>query len=277
MKQLPNEEAHIWSLPQLNGLSLFRARIVTYAFKRHMHDFFVVGLIENGVQKFSYRRAEHFTPPTGIIVLNPGEAHTGESAVQGGFEYRAFYPDTDLMRRVASDIQGFEHDLPFFGQPVIHDAALFQHIYNLHRTLETNHPSLEQESRLVWVLAQLITRHADAGFRLRPVKPERYETRRIRQYIEDHYAEDIRLDELAALVHWNPFYLLRVFRNDVGLPPHAYLETVRVQRACEFLTQKMGLAEVAYSTGFSSQSHFTTSFKSLIGVTPGQYVKAFHA
>ncbi|KAB2860250.1 MAG: AraC family transcriptional regulator, partial [Anaerolineae bacterium] len=201
MKQLPNEEAHIWSLPQLNGLSLFRARIVTYAFKRHMHDFFVVGLIENGVQKFSYRRAEHFTPPTGIIVLNPGEAHTGESAVQGGFEYRAFYPDTDLMRRVASDIQGFEHDLPFFGQPVIHDAALFQHIYNLHRTLETNHPSLEQESRLVWVLAQLITRHADAGFRLRPVKPERYETRRIRQYIEDHYAEDIRLDELAALVH----------------------------------------------------------------------------
>src|SRR5262245_6844974 len=77
----PGESAHIWQVSHLSHLSLLRANFITYAFKRHMHDYFVIGMVEEGLRKFSYQRSQYVTPPTGLIVINPGEAHTGEAAV----------------------------------------------------------------------------------------------------------------------------------------------------------------------------------------------------
>jgi AraC-like DNA-binding protein len=269
----PEDRAKLWSVPQLNGLTLLRASYVKYAFKRHTHDYFVIGMIEDGLQKFAYQHDTFVTPPTGLIIINPGEAHTGEAAIASGFRYRALYPDPEMMQHIASQIRERPHDIPFFSQPVIHDAALFQEIYRLHVTLETAATALEQESRYLEALARLIVRHADTPLSARPVHRARREIQKVCAYIDEHYAEDVKLADLAALVHWNPFYLLRVFRNEMGLPPHAYLETVRIRAGQRLLKQGWSLTQTAYETGFSSQSHFTTTFKQLIGVTPGHYAQ----
>ncbi len=265
------ETAYIWSVAHLNNLSLLRANFITYAFKRHMHDYFVIGMVEDGVQRFDYRHDRHVTPPTGVIVLNPGEAHNGEAAVPSGFRYRALYPETDVLQQIASDIRGRTQDIPFFSQAVIHDQALYADMHRLHLALEEDRSTLEHESRYMQAMARLILRHADARPQIKPAKPEKAEVRRLRSYIEEHHAEDIKLADLASLVNWNPFYLLRVFHREVGLPPHAYLENVRIRQAQRLLRGGLPLAHIAYETGFSSQSHFTTTFKRLIGVTPGQY------
>lgn len=267
------ENAKLWCVPHLNNLQLLRANFVTYSFKRHMHDYFVIGMIEDGVQRFAYRRDQYVTPTTGLIVINPGEAHTGEAAIPSGFRYRALYPETEQMQQIAAEIKGRNRDIPFFSQPVIHDAALFHEFRRLHVALESVSSTLEHESRYLWALAQLIARHADPPPRPNALKRERSEVKKLRRYLDEHYAEDVNLADLAALVNWNAFYLLRVFRSEIGLPPHAYLENVRIREAQRFLKQGLPVIEVAYQTGFSSQSHFTTTFKRLIGVTPGQYAK----
>lgn len=267
------ENAKLWCVPHLNNLQLLRANFITYSFKRHMHDYFVIGMIEDGVQRFAYRRDQYVTPTTGLIVINPGEAHTGEAAIPSGFRYRALYPETEQMQHIAAEIKGRNRDIPFFSQPVIHDAALFHEFRRLHVALESVSSTLEHESRYLWALAQLIARHADPPPRPNALKRERSEVKKLRRYLDEHYAEDVNLADLAALVNWNAFYLLRVFRSEIGLPPHAYLENVRIREAQRFLKQGLPVIEVAYQTGFSSQSHFTTTFKRLIGVTPGQYAK----
>jgi len=267
----PRESAVLWSVSRLNDLHLLRATFVTYAFKRHLHDYFVIGMVESGVQRFAYGRETHVTPPSGLIVINPGEPHTGEAAVEAGFRYRALYPDAETMQRIASEIAGRPREIPFFAQPVFDDPALFRTFQEFHRSLETPAPALEHESNYLHVLAQLVLRHAERRVRAKPVGQERAEIRRLRRFIHDNYAQDITLSALADLVHWSPYYLLRAFRNTVGLPPHAYLETVRVREAQRRLQAGMPLAQVAYETGFSSQSHFTTTFRQVIGVTPGRY------
>lgn len=270
------ETAHLWSVPQLDNLQLLRARFVQYAFKRHAHDYFVIGLIEGGLQKFAYQRDTFITPPHGVIIINPGEAHTGEAAIPSGFQYRALYPQTDVMAQLIAEIRGRHGDIPFFGpSPVINDEPLFKALLRMHRILENPATALEHESLYLWTLAQFIIRHADSHPRPNRTKRERAEVARLRRYIEAHYVENITLDELAALVHWNKFYLLRVFRAETGLPPHAYLESVRVREAQRLLRQNIPLAQIALMTGFNSQSHFTTSFKRMIGVTPGQYMQQF--
>ena len=267
------ENARMWRVPHLSNLQLLQATFITYAFKRHMHDYFVIGMIEDGLQTFSYRGANHLTPPGGLILLNPCEAHTGEAATEAGFMYRAMYPEADLLQQVASDISERQRDVPFFPTPVVHDAPLVTEIIALHHALQAAAPTLEQESRFLWALGHLILRHADSRPPLPAVKRERHEVARIRRHLDEHYAEDVSLAHLAALVNWSPFYLLRVFRKQVGLPPHTYLESIRVRRAQEMLLRGVPLAQIAYDTGFSSQSHLTNSFKKHIAVTPGQYAQ----
>jgi AraC-like DNA-binding protein len=267
------EHARMWYVPKLGGLQLLSATFITYAFKRHMHDYFVIGMIEDGLQTFSYRGAKHRTPPRGLILLNPVEPHTGEAATDAGFVYRAMYPEADLLEKVASDISERPRDVPFFPTPVVHDSLLVGEIIALHKALETAAPTLEQESRFLWTLGHLILRHADSRLPVKAIHAERHEVKRIRRYLDEHFAEDVTLEQLATLVNWSPFYLLRVFRQEVGLPPHAYLENVRVRRAQEMLLRGLPLAQIAYDTGFSSQSHLTNSFKRHIAVTPGQYAQ----
>lgn len=98
--------------------------------------------------------------------------------------------------------------------------------------------------------------------------------REARAYIAAHYGDDLSLTILARLGGLSPFYFARVFRAEVGLPPHAYLESVRIGAARRLLAHGVPPATVAQATGFADQSHFTRRFRRVIGVPPGQYARA---
>jgi AraC-like DNA-binding protein len=268
---IDGESARLWSVPQLNNLQLMRATYITYTFSRHVHDYYAIGVIESGVQTFSYRKAQHFTPPHGMFLLNPDEPHDGGSATAAGFTYRVIYPDAALMQQIAAEIAGHHREIPFFSESVIDDPALDHAFRRLHVALEGESSALEQESRLLMVLAGLITRYADSRFQTRVLGRERREIARARSYLDEHYEQDVTLDELGQVAALSPYYLVRVFHREVGLPPHAYLASVRIRRAQDLLAAGSPIAEVAYATGFSSQSHLTNTFKRFIGVTPSQY------
>jgi AraC-like DNA-binding protein len=67
------------------------------------------------------------------------------------------------------------------------------------------------------------------------------------------------------------FAVLRAFRAETGLPPHAYLNQIRVRRARTLLDQGIAPADVALTTGFADQAHLTRHFKRVVGVPPGAY------
>ncbi|MBI1877856.1 MAG: helix-turn-helix transcriptional regulator, partial [Chloroflexi bacterium] len=75
-----------------------------------------------------------------------------------------------------------------------------------------------------------------------------------------------------AISNLSPFHLLRAFRAELGLPPHAYLTQIRIERAKALLAQGWPVAQVAFETGFADQSHLTKRFKGIVGVAPGQYL-----
>jgi AraC-like DNA-binding protein len=54
-----------------------------------------------------------------------------------------------------------------------------------------------------------------------------------RDFIEEHFGEDVTITRLAALSALSPYYFARVFEREVGLPPHAYLESVRIRKVRE--------------------------------------------
>jgi AraC-like DNA-binding protein len=68
-----------------------------------------------------------------------------------------------------------------------------------------------------------------------------------------------------------PFALLRAFRAETGLPPHAYLNQLRVREARALLDRGVAPAEAAARTGFADQAHLTRHFKRVVGVPPGAF------
>jgi transcriptional regulator GlxA family with amidase domain len=122
------------------------------------------------------------------------------------------------------------------------------------------------------VLTQFILRHADTTPSSRHLGTEREAVRRLREYLEDNYAENVTLDRLAQIACLSPYHLNRVFCAEVGIPPHQYQTQVRVARAKALLSKGMPTKQVAVETGFADQSHLTRHFKRLMQVTPGRYL-----
>ncbi|NJK49324.1 helix-turn-helix transcriptional regulator [Candidatus Gracilibacteria bacterium] len=79
--------------------------------------------------------------------------------------------------------------------------------------------------------------------------------------------------QLVEITNLNRSYLIRVFRQAVGMPPFTYLNQIRVRKAKQFLEKGMSVADAAIAVGMSDQSHLTRHFKRIFGITPGCYRK----
>lgn len=266
------EWVKVWHDAVLGGLELHHATYITHTFARHTHDYYVIGVIEAGVQSFSYRGAQQVTPTGDVFVIHPGEAHTGEAVSPGGYTYRTLYPTVPLLQGACSDIAGCEQGVPFFPTAVIHDGEVARCLRDLHLALTSGVPPLEREARFLQACALLVTRYAEIRAPRPAIGQERSAVQQVRCYLDEHFAEPVSLAELARLVGLSPYYVHRVFEREVGLPPHAYLESVRIRQAQRLLAQGEPIAQVAASLGFSDQSHLTRRFTRLLGITPGHYL-----
>lgn len=269
----PVEKAKFWLDRKLGNLELLSATYVTHSFSRHVHEEFAIGVIENGVERFYHRGAHHVAPAGSVIVVNPGETHTGHAAQKTGWTYRMLYPNAEILQNAAAELSDKAAGIPFFRDPVIRDRRLFALLQQAHVSMEHSPSNLERGSRLLWTLAQLISRHAEKS------PPEHYSSgepravQRAREYLEENYTEDVSLEDLARVAGFSRFHLLRAFREETGLPPHAYLIGVRLKKAKALLLEGLPGARVAQDTGFFDQSHLNRHFKRLVGVPPGQYAQ----
>ncbi|MBB5173889.1 response regulator [Texcoconibacillus texcoconensis] len=98
--------------------------------------------------------------------------------------------------------------------------------------------------------------------------------RQVLKYIEDHFAEDISLNELAVYVQANPSYLSRSFKQQSGYKISEYITKVRIEKAKSLLTdEKLKTQEVARRVGYTNERYFSQIFKKLTSLTPSEFKK----
>lgn len=272
--QESKERAVFWRDGALGGLELLRASYVTHSFAPHAHEGFAIGVVEMGGDRFLYRRSVHVAPAGSLVLINPAEPHTGASALPGGWRYRMVYPEANLLQRAASSLAGRPRAIPYFREPVVNDPPIARALLSLHAMLETQADPLERESRLLEVLAALVERHADALHLPAPIAGEPGMARLVRDYLQAHAHERVALDDLARLTGTSGYQVVRQFQKAMGMPPHAYLTQIRVERAKRLLAQRVSPALVAAQVGFYDQSHLTRHFKRIVGIPPAQYMRS---
>ncbi|MEJ1965552.1 MAG: AraC family transcriptional regulator [Gammaproteobacteria bacterium] len=104
---------------------------------------------------------------------------------------------------------------------------------------------------------------------LRGARLASWQARRLMMYIDAHLGGRIAIDDLAALLRLSKCHLCRAFKSTFGVTAHTWIMRRRVEVAQTLLlTTEASLSEISLSCGMSDQSHFTRTFRRLLGETP---------
>lgn len=100
--------------------------------------------------------------------------------------------------------------------------------------------------------------------------------RAAQNYIDEHYAEKIYLDDIAKAVLLSASYLSAIFKKESGITVTDYINSVRCNAAKELLkTTPLSLPAIAEQVGYSDEKYFQHSFKKFVGITPAQFRRIY--
>jgi AraC family transcriptional regulator len=229
---------------------------------RHTHDQAHLTLIVAGHCWERYQGLKRELSPLTVIYFHPGESHAIDVFNQ---PLRTF--DLELKADWLADK---------LAQPIAPTALLD----NKSRALAGLATRLYREFKEPDDVAQL----AMEGLTLEilaalaristPGKPRQAPPwlRQVVEQIHAGYATTLTLQELARTAGVHPSYLVEVFRTHQQCTPGEFIRRVRIEQAIQQMANvRLSLADIAFNTGFTDQSHFTRIFKRATGLTPAQY------
>ena len=273
MKRENRETVRFINPPGIPYVQVVHGVNMANEFRRHIHEGFCVGIVEQGARVICRGGASTVIPEEGLFVINPGESHACKS-LEEGHSYFIVCVEGAYMAAIAAQISEQAAIVPHFKDVLLHDDKLVAEIRRFFALAEQTSSSLERESVLDSFLSTLIMQYGDAppitcrvGSHVRAMK-------RVCEFIRMNYSQDLSLKQLSRVACLSPYYFQRLFLENIGVSPHDYLVQVRIRKARELLSEGHSIAGVAFETGFVDQSHFTSCFKGSTGITPGGYIAA---
>ena len=267
----PNNEAVLKHADLMGGLHYLAANYSRQEFPRHVHQEYLIGLIESGVHDVWCRGDWWHAQAGSIATFAPDEPHFGGAGSENGWSQKIFYLPEQLVREVLEEIDtgGRLRGTPGFKSAFHYDPGIALGLKHLWYLLDANASDLEIEEKLHQVLPKIFTRYGgweDCVARIAPAN-----LARVRDYIHAYLNEPIQLNDLASIAGVSKRSLIAGFSAHFGLPPQRYLIQIRVNEARNLLRRGVEIADAASAVGFADQSHLTRHFRSMLGVTPARY------
>lgn len=266
------EQRHIYYDYDLQ-IEAYQLSGIVQKFPNHFHEYYVIGFIEGGKRHLWCKNQEFDLSSGDLILFNPRDNHFCAPINGEVLDYRAVNINPDIMSKMAKEITGQDYT-PYFIKNVIYQSDITLSIKHLYHVITKHCPRLEKEEALFFLLEQVLQEYAVPFEEVDILQPNPL-IQALCQYIEEHFSENITLDDLLSMTNFGKSYLLRSFTKQTGVSPYRYLQTIRLDKAKKFLEAGIAPIDAANMAGFSDQSHFTNFFKEFIGLTPKQYQRIF--
>jgi AraC family transcriptional regulator len=253
---------------QVAGLRL--AEIVYppgYMTPEHSHDLPQLCLVRKGLFAEVYDRKNREVRPLSLITRPSGEKHAQRF---DDSEVHCLIVEVDhgWLERVRENWNPLNDSAVHSGLSVWLATRLYKEF-----RLADEASSLAIEGLALELMAELSRHRGKLPGRKPPKSLER-----TRELLHDHFLEALTLDGIARSVGAHPVHLARMFRRYHHCTIGEYVRKLRIEFACtEISTTDCQLALVASRAGFYDQSHFSRTFKRIMGITPGQYRAAFRS
>ena len=265
MRKKRQEIVTITRVPGIPFIRVVSGHAVVNDFARHIHDDLCVGAITSGRRVMTVGDATIDLSAGDLFIVNPGQPHQCDASHAEAHSYSVIVIDAGFLAQIGS--AGI-----VFGNFIAGDAELYRRMMRLVELLLSDESLIEKEGALYSFIDVLIrtcaSSKADEGICVMPEAVSR-----VREYIDEHYAQQLSLEELSSVAGLSPFHLNRLFCAEVGMAPHAYQMHRRIERSKRMLREHHPIADTALEMGFADQSHFSKFFRRIVGTTPANFVK----
>jgi AraC family transcriptional regulator of adaptative response / methylphosphotriester-DNA alkyltransferase methyltransferase len=104
------------------------------------------------------------------------------------------------------------------------------------------------------------------------ISPRKQLVERTTEFLTKNFSRDLTLEEIAKTVYTSPFYLQRIFKEEMKRTPAQFVVEKRIDAAKEFLmSSSLSITAISYEVGFKSPSHFATIFRKVTGFSPSDF------
>ena len=234
-------------------------------FAPHLHEQMELQYILSGRVDMELNGEKVLALPGDLLVINAGVTHR---------EFSDGTPTEKLVLslRLEHMLHGFSDIAPVICSKISGDVFISRLAEELMQELREKEPGYRAlcQSLVMRLAVYLLRNHVEAGQRLHSSgKPDRIKA--VSRYIDKHYMEPMNNKSLAQLLHVSESRFIHLFKEEMGMSPLKYINTVRLRKAKHLLENgECSVMEVAALVGFSDYNHFGRMFRESFGCTPVQ-------
>ncbi|MBE6951409.1 MAG: AraC family transcriptional regulator [Ruminococcaceae bacterium] len=237
----------------------------------HSHSYTELFYIVGGDGQFQINETLFPVQAHQLVVVNPNTIHTEVSYEAHPLEY------------IVLGIEGVELTIPGSDEARYCIYSFPEHnevltcMQNILQEMQDRKPEYQTLClACIDIIMVQLMRNASVSV---TQAPSRFPTNRqcayVRQYIDQHYKENITLDTLAEKASINKYYMAHAFKREYGVSPINYLIACRIREGKRLLAETdFSLSQIASVLGFSSSSYFSQRFRNAEGMSPTEYRKA---
>lgn len=242
----------------------------------HYHDFCKLFILLSGNGGYSINGKRYALEAGDVVLIGRNEIHRPEFMSDFPYERMIVYINPEFLSRHRTEQGNLEQIFSGRDRHVLHlgkeqKEKVFGMLRTLEKELSEDHYGREIMSNSI--LLQLLigferSMQKEEEAVKRPVETKNQRVVDILNYIEEHFTEDIKVDELAEKFYVSKYYLMRLFLQETGQTIHNYITDRRLLLARDLLRQGMSATDSSYQAGFYSYSSFTRAHKKRFGTTP---------
>jgi AraC-like DNA-binding protein len=267
----PLTQFSLWRSEQLFNIDFASYTLLHHSFSRHFHDHYVIELVINGADGFYCNGNNYTAEDNQLVLINPGEVHTGSTISDTPLQYFSLYPDQKALQEVAASLDIQLPDDFYFQRALVDRSSLTQKFRLLFNSFKTANGLLQQQELFFDCMYELLQPSTFTNYSLMSTNQKDSRIQLLVDFIRSHYQEDISLHQMAELARLNPFHLVRLFKKTTGLSPYNYLLILRIEHAKQLLRKGFKVQEAAAEAGFYDASHFNRMFYKIAGTSPKSF------
>ncbi len=267
---IPEGARRYQTSPLLGGIELLTADYRRHVFPPHAQDTVVLGLVERGQIEVASRAISRTVAEGDVLFIPAGVVHEAHSTSDDPWTYRALYLSSAQWDDVCASAGLGEVGA---AARVLSDGAAHALLAGLHARLsESRETEVVCRSQL-GAIARLVHAEERVAGEPHPAVAEKLD--RVRGMLDQELGPRLSLSDMARQAGLSRFHFLRAFTRAFGVTPYAYAINRRVLDARRLLAQGRPISMAALEAGFADQAHLTRVFLKTIGVTPGEFQRAF--
>lgn len=252
-----------WREPSLPFVESRRAWQSRACYRPHTHAALSIGAVDAGRSLLQVSgRGEQLLEAGDVVVIPAHCVHACNPEPEAAWSYQMLYLDWNWVSGLQNEyLAGLRRDRPTHFR----DPACYRRYCVLNDLLFDVVPATLKEEALIDFVGSLLFDDVPEEVTL----PDWVKW--LANQLECDCTKNPSISELAIAVGVSRYHLIRVFKQKIGLSPHAFQIDCRINLARQMLCDGVALADLAQRLGFSDQSHFQRAFRQRVSITPGEY------